>query len=197
MLPTGILSGALLTSEAGPFVYLASVCRSLQCLISALTQAGGGGLLFRFTCSVLLQGGRGAADKCHWRVWGALAVFRSHWVFPHSRVSASPVYTAQASGRSVGSRPCVVRGSSFWLFHKSTDSVGPAFCAFPGLSSSGSQQLDGCCLPGAVYLIPSAVPASVSARSGLVCLVSVLGSWSLAATLPVDVDHPESQEVFG
>ena len=62
------------TSEAVPFVYLASVCWSLQCLISALTHAGGGGLLFRFTCSVLLQGGRGAADRYRWPVWGALAV---------------------------------------------------------------------------------------------------------------------------
>ena len=90
---------------------------------------------------------------------------------------------------------CVV--PVFGFSTKSTDLVGPAFCAFPGLSSSGSQELDGRCLPGGVYLIPSAVPASVSARSGPVCLVSVLGSWSLAATLPVDVDHPESQEVFG
>ena len=32
-----------------PFVYLASICSSLQCLIYALTQAGRGGLLFRFT----------------------------------------------------------------------------------------------------------------------------------------------------
>ena len=57
-----------------PFVYLASVCWSLQCLISALKQAGGGGLLFRFACSVMLRGGRGTADKCHWRVWGVLSV---------------------------------------------------------------------------------------------------------------------------
>ena len=41
-----------------PFVNLASVCRSLQCLISALTQAGRGGRLFRFTGSVALRGGR-------------------------------------------------------------------------------------------------------------------------------------------
>ena len=34
--------------EGVPFVYLASVYRSLQCLISTLTPAGGGGLLFRF-----------------------------------------------------------------------------------------------------------------------------------------------------
>ena len=41
-----------------PFVYLASACRSLQCLISDLTQGGRGGLLFRFACSVVLLGGR-------------------------------------------------------------------------------------------------------------------------------------------
>ena len=51
--------------------------------------------------------------------------------------------------------------------------------------------------PGAVSLIPSAVPASVSARASWVHLVSLPGSWSLAVTLPVDVNHPESQEVFG
>ena len=48
-----------------------------------------------------------------------------------------------------------------------------------------------------VRLLPSAVPASVSTHVGLVCLVSVLESCSLAVTLPVDVNHPESQEVFG
>ena len=78
----GFSSVAPVPSEAVPFVYLASVCRSLQCLISTLRQVGGSGLLFRFACSVLLWGGRGAADKCHWRVWVALAVFPPHWVFP-------------------------------------------------------------------------------------------------------------------
>ena len=39
-------------------VYLASsVFRPLQCLISALTQGGEGGLLFRLTCSVVLWKG--------------------------------------------------------------------------------------------------------------------------------------------
>ena len=51
--------------------------------------------------------------------------------------------------------------------------------------------------PGAVHLSPSTVPASVSRRTGEVCLVPVLGSWTLAATLRADVNHPESQEVFG
>ena len=88
-----------------PFVYLASVCRSLQCLISTLTQAGGGGLLFRFACSVVLWGGRGTADKCHWPVWGALSVFQPHWVCPRSWVCASPVYTAQLQAALQGVGP--------------------------------------------------------------------------------------------
>ena len=73
----------------------------------------------------------------------------------------------------------------------------------PWLSSSGSQELDGRTLPGAVRLIPSKVPASVSARARVrwpvrcMQLVSVLRSWPLAVTLPADVYHPESQEVVG
>ena len=37
---------------------------------------------------------------------------------------------------------------TFQVLHKSADSVGPAFCAFPGLSGSGSQELDGSTHPG-------------------------------------------------
>ena len=40
-----------------------SVFWSLQCLISALAQGGGGGHSFRLTCSVVLWGGREAANK--------------------------------------------------------------------------------------------------------------------------------------
>ena len=52
--------------------------------------------------------------------------------------------------------------------------------------------------PGAGRLIPPRSQLqSVSTCAGWVGLVSLLGSWSLAATLPADVNHPESQEVFG
>ena len=44
---------------------------------------------------------------------------------------------------------------------------------------------------------PLSQPQFPLAPVGCVHLVSVLGSWPLAATLPADVDHPESQEVFG
>ena len=56
------------------FILASSVCKSLQCLISALTQGGKGGHFFRLTCSL--------ANKHHWRVWGALAVSPPHWVIP-------------------------------------------------------------------------------------------------------------------
>ena len=182
-----------------PFVYLASVCRYLQCLISTLTQASGGGLLFRFACSVALRGGRSAAGRYRWRVWGGPTVFQPHWVCPCSRVCALPFYTAQAPGCSIWRGPCFACGSSFRVFHKSTDLVGPAFCAFPSVSSSGSQELDGHTLPGCG--VPSPLlwsqPQFLGMSVRCVRLVSILGSWPLAATLLADVNHPESQEVFG
>ena len=176
---------------------MASVCRSLQCLISTLIQVGGGGLLFRFACSVALRGGRGAADidRC---VWVALTMFRPHWVCPCSRVCALPVYTGQAPGCSIWSGPCVAFSSSFPVLHKSAYSVAPVFCAFPGRSSSGSQELDGRPLPRCGAPSPLRGP-SLFPRTPVRCvrLVSNLRIWPLAATLPADVDHPESQEVFG
>ena len=96
-----------------------------------------------------------------------------HTGFAPLTVCAFPVYTAQAPGCSIWSGPCVACGSSFPVLHKRADSVGPAFCAFPGLSSSGSQEPDKCTLPGAVHLLPSAAPASVSThRLGPPCVCS-------------------------
>ena len=45
------------------FVLAASVCWSRQCLISALTQGGGGGHSFRLSGSAVLCGGRNTANK--------------------------------------------------------------------------------------------------------------------------------------
>ena len=47
------------------FILASSVCKSLQCLISTLTQGGKGGHLFRLTCSFVLWGGRNTANKYH------------------------------------------------------------------------------------------------------------------------------------
>ena len=51
------------TSKVVPSVLAFSVFWSLQCLISTLTQRGGGGHSFRLTFSVALWGGRNAANK--------------------------------------------------------------------------------------------------------------------------------------
>ena len=136
---------------------VSSVCKSFQCLISALTQWGKGGHLFRLTCSVVLCGGRDTANKYRWHVWGLLAVDGPHWVCqsPRQRVlpglhrSGSRVLckgtvprghcvscTSQSkllrfSGTLQGHRPC-------WVVH---------FVSFPGLSSSGNWVLGKCNVP--------------------------------------------------
>ena len=122
----------------------------------------------------------------------------SHWLCLHSRVCAFPFYSAQAPGCSIWSGPCLACGSSFRVFHKSMDLVGPPFCAFPSLSSSGSQELDGRTFPGCGAPSPLRGPSLsfLCVPVGCVRLVSVLWSWPLAATLLADVNHPESPEVF-
>ena len=146
--------------------------------------------------------GEGGALQTDIAVCGEHSQCSGHTGFaPRSRVCAFPVYTAQAPGCSIWSGPCAECGSSFRVLHKNSDSVGPAFCAFPRPSSSGRQELEGRTLPSVVRLLPSTVPApasvSVPASVGCVHLVSNLGSWPLAVILLADVDHPESQEVFG
>ena len=52
--------------QGGSLCLTSSVCWSLQCLISVLTQRGDGGqffFFFRLTCSVAPWGGRDAANK--------------------------------------------------------------------------------------------------------------------------------------
>ena len=117
---------------------------------------------------------------------------------PCSQVCAFPISTEQAAGCSIWSGPCVACSSSFWIFHKSVDSIGPAFCAFPCPSSSGSQELDRRTLPGCGAPSPLRGPGLFPLTPvRYVRLVSFLGSWPLATTLPVDIDHTEPQEVFG
>ena len=161
MLTTGILICCTGHFWSCSFVYLASVCRSLQCLISALTQGGGGGLLFRFTCSVVLQGGRGAADRYHWPVWGALAVFWPHWV-----CLPLMAHVLHCSGsRLLYMEPALscLRFQFLGTPKKRRLDWACVLC-LPRRSSSGSQELDEGTLPGAVRLLPSVVPASVSSR---------------------------------
>ena len=111
--------------------------------------------MFRLVCSVMLCGGRGTADKCHWHVWGALAVFRPHWVcprsqhvcFPRLHCSGSMLLSRERALRCVDFPGLICSDSGFRILHKDADSVGPAFCVFPSWSRSGSQELDKRTLP--------------------------------------------------
>ena len=61
------------------------------------------------------------------------------------------------------------------------DSAGPAFCAFPGRATEAARSLTSALSPGAVRLIPSAVPASVSMRASQMCVAWVY-LWELASS---------------
>ena len=97
------------------FILASSVSKSLQCLISTLTQVGKVGHLVRLTCLVVLWGGRNTANKDHWCVWGVLAVYGPHWVCPISQRVCFP------SLHCSGSR----------LLFRETLQAGPGFHALP------------------------------------------------------------------
>ena len=141
----------------------------------------------------MLWGGRITANKYHWHVWGVLAVSRCTGFAPAHVTFTFPVYSSQALG-------CCVRELS---------EAGHGLCALPRSKGSGSGPSSSCdqvlgehSLPRwGVHLITSRVPAARFPGWQRVCLsqvccVSLLGSWSLAATVPVDVSRPESQEAL-
>ena len=182
----------MVTSEVVPFLYLASVRRSLQCLVSTLTQAGEGGLLFRFTCSVALWGGRGAADKYHWRVWGALAVFRPQWICPHSRHVCFP--RLHCSGSRLLSRERALSCGQFQFSgtpQKRRLGWACVLC-LPRRAAQAARSLTGALSPGAVRLIPSMVPASASVRASQVHAPCVCSGELASSCNPPGRCHPSS-----
>ena len=121
------------------FILASSVYWFLQCLISALTQAGSGGHFFRLTCSVVLWRGRNTASKC---LRGVLAVSQPHWICPRSQRVCFPSLHCSGSrllcwelsevGPAFRAFPrSKLSGSGSQVLHKGADLVGPAFCALP------------------------------------------------------------------
>ena len=151
--------------------------------------------MFRFACSVALWGGRSAADR--YPCVGSAHSVPATLGLPRSRVCAFPVYTAQAPGCSVWSGPCVACGSSFRVSDFGFRFSWACVLCLPCPSSSGSQELDGSTLPGcgAPHSLHGPSLSFHARRLGAPCVCS--GELGLAATLPADVNHPESQEVFG
>ena len=121
-------------------ILASSVRKSLQCLISALTQGCEGGHLFRLTCSVVLWRGRKISNKYLWCVGGVLTCM--DWVCPKSRWCVLPGSTLlRLQGALQGL--CILKQSlhfvhlpslshsGSWVLCKGIDSVGYAFCALP------------------------------------------------------------------
>ena len=133
------------------FILAYSVCKSLQCLISTLTQGSKDGHLFRLTCSIVLSGERDTANRYRWHVWGVLAVYGPHWVCPNSKWCVLPGSTLlRLQGVLQGLCPrwalhfVHVPGlncSGSQVLHKGTDLVGLCFLCFPQVQEA---QMTGC-----------------------------------------------------
>ena len=127
----------LLLPECFPLILASSVCKSLQCLISALMQCSKGDHLFRLTCSVVWWGQRYTANKYCWHVWGVLTVDGPHWVCHSPMQCVLPRSTlVRLQGTLQGHCPK-------WALH---------FMQFPGLSTqvlmcfTGAQTQMGCAI---------------------------------------------------
>ena len=131
-------------SKAFPSVIASSVCWSLQCLISILTQREGWWtLFFFFFLGSLVQSCCGEGGTLQTNNTGVCSQCLSHTgSAPAHGASSLPVYTAQALGCSAGNHPwpalgCLHlpgprrSGSGTRVVLRSADLVGPAFCALP------------------------------------------------------------------
>ena len=142
--------------------------------------------------------------------WECLQCLGNIGFTPAHGVCAFPVYTAQVPGCSAGklsragpglralprSEPLGFRFSGTSQRHRL--SWACVLCPSQVRAAQATRCLVGTHFPGAVRLITSPVPVlsflcTVGAPSQ-VCHVSLLGSLSLAATLPVDVNRTGSQE---
>ena len=126
------------------FTLACSFCKSLQCLISALTQGGEGGHLLKLTCSVVLWGGRDTANIAG--VCGEHSQYMDHTGFapaqggrcfpgPHcsgSRVLCRALRFVHVPGLSRSVLPYSARAQT-WL--------GVRFVPFPGLSAQATRCL--------------------------------------------------------
>ena len=87
MLTTRVLTCWTCHFQSGSlfFVYFGFLCLQVSSVSNFHPDTGGeGSHLLRLTCSIVLQGGMNTVNKCHWHVWGVLAVSGPHWVCPCS-----------------------------------------------------------------------------------------------------------------
>ena len=135
----------------------------------------------------MLQGGRGAADRYHWRVWGALTVFRPHWVCPAHRCVLSPSTLLRLPAALYGAGPALRAVPVFGFSTKVQTWLGLRFVPSPAPAAQAARSLTGALSPGfgapsplvSVHLLPSAaISAHASGvRAPCVCSLEGAGLW--------------------
>ena len=130
-------------SKVVPSVIASSVCWSLQCLISALTQRGRWRTLFFSFLGSLVQSRCGEGGTLQTNNTGVCSQCLSHTgPAPAHGACTLPAHTARALGCSAGNHLCLAldclhlpgprhSGSGTRVVLRGADSVGPAFCALP------------------------------------------------------------------
>ena len=100
----------------------------------------------------------------------------AHVCFPCLHCSGSRLFYREQALSYVHFPGLSCSGSGFRVLHKDTDWLGPAFCAFPGLSSSDSQELDELHSPPVQCTLFPTQSQPQFPGAGPVHLVSLLGS---------------------
>ena len=144
------------------FILASSVCKSLQCLISTLTQGGKGDHLYSLACSVVLCWGQGE-ENCKQLSLVCVGSVRCVWA-----TLGLPLFTACVLSQSTLLRfQVALQGNCLkWALGcvyfpglspqvqvlgystKAQTRLGLRFLPFPGLSSSSDQVLGEHTLPG-------------------------------------------------
>ena len=149
------------------FILASSVFRSLQCLISTLTQGGEGGHLFRLTCSVVVWGREEHCKQISVMCVGSVHSLGHTGFAPAHGMCAFLVYTAQVPGCSAGVFSQVGPGLHAlprskplrFRFLCTPQRCSVLFVPFPVPSSSGDQVLgEHTLLRWRVHPITSLVP---------------------------------------
>ena len=135
-----------------PSVIDSSVCWSLQCLVSTLTQRGRRRtLFFFFFLGWLVQSRCGEGGTLQSNNTGVCSQCLSHTgSAPAHGTCSLPAHTAQALGCSAGNHLCPAlgclhlrgpsrSGSGTWVVLKGQTRLGLRFVPFPGPSSSGDE----------------------------------------------------------
>ena len=197
VLPTGILICCTSPFRGGTLCLFGFCLLSLRCLISALRQAGGGDLLFRLLVQFSPAAGRAGRCRQISLCVGSIPRVPATLGLPRSRVSVLSYLHCS------GSRLLYMERALRWVrFQFSGTPQKHGFGCACILCLRRPERLS---QPGAWWVHSPQMwhalspqwpqPQFLLVPVGCQRLVFVFRSWPLVVTL--DVDHPESQGVFG